>query len=53
MLLYTMALTWIKKSDRYCWNNFSQSYITLLNLLHQRSLLTSFAARSTHQIALR
>jgi len=21
-----MALTWIKKSDRYCWNNFSQSF---------------------------
>lgn len=28
MLLYTMALTWIEKSDRYCWNNFSQSFIT-------------------------
>lgn len=24
-----MALTWIKKSDRYCWNNFNQSSYTL------------------------
>lgn len=26
MLIYTGLLTWIKKYDRYCWNNFYLSY---------------------------
>jgi len=46
-----MALTWIKKSDRYCWNNFSQSYITLIyytvHILDFKATLRSLAiARS-------
>jgi len=24
-------LTWIERSDRYCWNNFSQSFITIFH----------------------
>jgi len=37
MLLYTMALTWIKKSDRYCWNNFSQSFIHPIKFIAQHT----------------